>query len=243
MMKAPRDRARVFLSLHHPHDGSTKPHMEEKPKPLKASRSATEAGHSASASASTCDMKPCDSKLWLMKVPNFLLEHWTTRNEGRPTEVGTVKETVGADGTKSMTLQLSDQGDYPKEWPREYHFEVAAPPTSMHVFSTGAKGTMQIDGRVEKRVPAVPTRRPFGHPSAARSTHARTHTAPGRLPGRGETAGAEQAVPRDHEAARGAGPGAARRADLPRGRSRHGHGPAHGAPCVPWLYSLRRDLF
>jgi hypothetical protein len=123
--------------------------MEEKPKPLKASRSATEAGHSASASASTLDMKPCDSKLWLMKVPNFLLEHWMTRNE--PTEVGTVKETVGSDGKKSMTLQLSEQGDYPKEWPREYDFGVDAPLTSMHVFSTGAKGTMQMDGRVEKR--------------------------------------------------------------------------------------------
>ena len=148
--------------------------MEEKPKPLKASRSATEAGHSASASASTLDMKPCDSKLWLMKVPNFLLEHWMTRNE--PTEVGTVKETVGSDGKKSMTLQLSEQGDYPKEWPREYDFGVDAPLTSMHVFSTGAKGTMQMDGRVEKRVPTAPARRPFCHPSAARPSSTRTHS-------------------------------------------------------------------
>jgi hypothetical protein len=172
--------------------------MEEKPKPLKASRSATEAGHSASASASTLDMKPCDSKLWLMKVPNFLLEHWMTRNEGRPTEVGTVKETVGADGKKSMALQLSEQGDYPKEWPREYDFGVDAPLTSMHVFSTGPKGTMQMDGRVEKRVPTVPARRPFRppfllpapppptpttspppphtHAHTHARTHARTHT-------------------------------------------------------------------
>jgi len=96
-------------------------------------------------------MKPCDSKLWLMKVPNFLLEHWMTSNEGRPAEVGTVKEIVGADGKKSMTLQLSEQADYPKEWPREYDFGVDAALTSMHVFSTGAKGTMQMDGRVEKR--------------------------------------------------------------------------------------------
>lgn len=154
--------------------------MEETPKPLKASRSATEAGHSASASASTLDMKPCDSKLWLMKVPNFLLEHWMTRNEGRPAEVGTVKEIVGADGKKSMTLQLSEQADYPKEWPREYDFGVDAALTSMHVFSTGAKGTMQMDGRVEKRVPTVPACCLICHPSAARpsSTHIHppTHT-------------------------------------------------------------------
>ena len=149
--------------------------MEETPKPLKASRSATEAGHSASASASTLDMKPCDSKLWLMKVPNFLLEHWMTRNEGRPAEVGTVKEIVGADGKKSMTLQLSEQADYPKEWPREYDFGVDAALTSMHVFSTGAKGTMQMDGRVEKRVPTVPACCLICHPSAARPSSTHTH--------------------------------------------------------------------
>ena len=92
-----------------------------------------------------------------MKVPNFLLEHWTAREDGRPTEVGTVKETVGPDGKKSMSLQLSDEGDYPAEWPREYDFGLDAPPTSMHVFSSGAKGgPMQLDGRVEKRVATVP---------------------------------------------------------------------------------------
>ena len=96
-----------------------------------------------------------------------------TREDGRPTEVGTVKETVGPDGKKNMSLQLSEQGNYPAEWPREYDFGLDAPLTSMHVFSTGAKGPMQLDGRVEKRVPTVPARRPSCHLSAARpSTHA-----------------------------------------------------------------------
>lgn len=112
-----------------------------------------EAGSSAaaSASASALNMQLCDSKLWLMKVPNFLLEHWMTREDGRPTEVGVVKETVGPDGKKSMTLQLSEQGDYLAEWPREYHFGLDVPLTSMHVFSSDAKGQLQLNGRVEKR--------------------------------------------------------------------------------------------
>ena len=178
-----------------------------------------EAGSSAaaSASASALNMQLCDSKLWLMKVPNFLLEHWMTREDGRPTEVGVVKETVGPDGKKSMTLQLSEQGDYLAEWPREYNFGLDVPLTSMHVFSSDAKGQLQLNGRVEKRVPTVPTvpvRRLSSsrHPAALLPSHHPTtpppHPTPPHpprpAPGRGEAAGAEQTIPRDHEAPCGA---------------------------------------
>merc|ERR1719352_1639595 len=86
-----------------------------------------------------------------MKVPNFLLDNWTEREHGSHVELGRVEEKVGPDGKKTMSLRLSEKESYPEEWPREYELGVDAPPSAMYVFSSGTKGPMQFDGRVEKR--------------------------------------------------------------------------------------------
>ena len=99
------------------------------------------------------NMQHAGQKLWLMKVPNFLLDNWTEREHGSShVELGRVEEKVGPDGKKTMSLRLSEKESYPEEWPREYELGVDAPPSAMYVFSSGTKGPMQFDGRVEKRV-------------------------------------------------------------------------------------------
>ena len=101
-------------------------------------------------------MDACGNKLWLMKVPTFLLEHWAKRDD-KPTDVGVVTEKVGPDGKKTKWLQLSEACDYPAEWPREYEMTFDEPSSALYSFSRqsdgkgGGKGPVQFDGVVEKR--------------------------------------------------------------------------------------------
>ena len=48
------------------------------------------------------NMQHAGQKLWLMKVPNFLLDNWTEREHGSShVELGRVEEKVGPDGKKN----------------------------------------------------------------------------------------------------------------------------------------------
>lgn len=100
-------------------------------------------------------MDGSESKLWLMKVPNFLMEHWQACE--RPTDLGVVAETVSSDGKKSLSLRLSETAGHPAEWPREFVVSLEAQPVPMHAFSRAvdgqgaSKGPVQFDGVVEKR--------------------------------------------------------------------------------------------
>ena len=100
-------------------------------------------------------MEGAESKLWLMKVPNFLMEHWQACE--RPTDLGVVAEMESSDGKKSLSLRLSETAGHPADWPREFEVSLEAQPLPMHVFSRAcdsqgaSKGPVKFDGMVDRR--------------------------------------------------------------------------------------------
>lgn len=106
--------------------------------------------------SSQVDMSGAGSQVWLMKVPNFLLEHWASKDD-KPTDLGVVSEVDGDDGKKKLSLHLSEDAGYPAEWPRDFDMSLNAPPVPMYVFSRerdaqgAGKGPVRLDGAIDRK--------------------------------------------------------------------------------------------
>lgn len=106
-------------------------------------------------------MTNADEKLWVMKVPKFLMDHLQKCNATAHVDqgLGTVTQDGGAAGSKahaaggatSFTLTLPESG-LADGMPREYEFRFQEPPPATYVFSRKADGTPeQHEGRVSAR--------------------------------------------------------------------------------------------
>ena len=110
-------------------------------------------------------MGKADEKLWVMKVPKFLMEHLQKFSAATPGDesLGTVTRddadggrggssgAPAAGSTTSYTLTLPETG-LADGMPREYEFRFQAPPPATYIFSRKADGTPKNhEGRVSAR--------------------------------------------------------------------------------------------
>merc|ERR1719399_586775 len=123
----------------------------------------------AQASTRQLDMSKHKERLWLMKVPQFLAEHWKTAGSGVPlgsvvldANSGSGSSSTSSGGGpsqgESFTLRLSDEAGYPSELPREYAINLGSPPGAMYVVSSGGDaggGKVEcppaLEGKVERK--------------------------------------------------------------------------------------------
>jgi hypothetical protein len=118
-------------------------------------------------SSTKLDMREAGNKMWIMKMPRFLLEHLQHEaSEGRSADLGTVTPSAaagsGPSSSSSVPASSSAQGtaytlklkeaNLPEGLPREYEMKFNAPPPATYIFSSGASGAPPAHkGRAEAR--------------------------------------------------------------------------------------------
>lgn len=109
-------------------------------------------------------MEKCRDKLWLMKVPNFLMDHLQNQQDPH-IELGvlTPDDQVFASGGSSsssggggsFTLRLADHCKLAEGMPRELSVTFGAPAGTMHVLSEpkdqGKGGAWRMEGQIERK--------------------------------------------------------------------------------------------
>ena len=112
------------------------------------------------ASAAPVMMEKAQEKLWLMKVPDFLMEHL----QGVPDsgiEVGVLTQDAdssagaGSSNSQGYTLKLAESSRLPADAPRELSVVLGAATAPMHVLSepkdAGKGAAWRLEGKIERK--------------------------------------------------------------------------------------------
>ena len=119
-------------------------------------------------SSAKLDMREAGNKLWIMKMPRFLLDHLQHEaSQGRSADLGTVTPSAAAGSGPSSSGSISasssaqegrtytlklKEANLPEGLPREYEMRFNAPPPATYIFSSGASGAPPAHkGRAEAR--------------------------------------------------------------------------------------------
>ena len=114
-------------------------------------------------------MEKAKEQLWLLKVPNFVMEHLQSVQEA-DVDLGTLtqdEEGAAAGGAssssgsgRSFTLKLSDSAKLLPDVPRELSVTLGAPAAPMHVVSepkeTSKGGAWRLEGKIVQKGEAKP---------------------------------------------------------------------------------------
>ena len=111
-------------------------------------------------------MEKAKEKLWLLKVPNYLMEHMQSVQDA-DVDLGTLMQdeegsaSGGASSSgRSFTLKLADSAKLPQDVPRELSVTLSAPAAPMHVVSepkeTSKGGAWRMEGKIVHKGEAKP---------------------------------------------------------------------------------------
>lgn len=102
-------------------------------------------------------------KLWLMKVPSFLMEQLADA-QAASEQIGSIRPDDHARGadhpSKAYTLQLAESSRLPREMPREFSVSMSEAPAGSYVFSepkdVAKDGSWRLEGQIDRKGEARP---------------------------------------------------------------------------------------